>query len=229
MPLADYQTAVDDLVRDRDAVISDVQRDAAIAAAVTQYSADAPRPVVVDQAATAAGNTLDLPAGWTDDSVLVSAEYPIGQWPPVYLDASDVQIYASPTVRQLRLPVQLAIGESVRLTYTAAHLVDDADDTVPTKHANAVASLAASWLCGQLASYYAGESEATIGADTVDRKTKSDRWRTRARDLLAVYTASVGSAPSDRTKGASAVKQLQRTDALGNRRLFHPPTNWPVS
>jgi len=105
--LADYQTDVDSLVRDRDSVITNDQRDAAINAAVTQYSADAPRSVVVDQAATTAGNTLDLPAGWTDDSVLVSAEYPIGQWPPVYLDASDVQIYASPTVRQLRLPVQL--------------------------------------------------------------------------------------------------------------------------
>jgi hypothetical protein len=166
---------------------------------------------------------------WTDDSVLVSAEYPIGQWPPSYLDAGDVQIYASPTVRQLRLPLQLSIGDTVRLTYTAAHLVDDADDTVPGKHKNALASLAASLLCGQLARYYAGESEATICADTVDRKTKSDRWRALARDLLAAYNAAVGAAPSERNKPASATVELKRRDSLGGRRLFHPPTDWPVT
>lgn len=229
MPLADFQTAVDDLVRDRDSVVTTVQRDAAIEAARAQYSIDAPRSVVVDATAAIGGNALDLPAGWTDDSVLVSAEYPIGQWPPSMLNASDIQIYASPTVRQLRLPLDLSIGDTVRLTYTADHLLDATEDTVPERHRLAVASLAASWLCGQLASYYAGESEATIGADTVDRKTKSDRWRARARDLLADYTGAVGSAPSDRTKGASATAQMQRTDSLGRRRLFHPPVNWPVS
>lgn len=229
MPLADYQTAVEDLVRDRDGVVSDTQRDAAITAAVAQYSADAPRQVPVDQTATAAGNALALPDGWIDDSVLVSAEFPVGQWPPSMLDASDTQIYATPDARQLRLPVQLAIGDTVRVTYTAAHLLDADDDTIPARHANAVASYAASLLCGQLASYYAGESESTISADTVDRKTKSDRWRARARDLLAAYVAAVGVKPSDRKQGASAFKKLRRTDSLGNRRLFHPPTNWPVS
>lgn len=229
MPLADYQTAVTDLLRDRDGAVSDAQRDAAIEAARAQYSSDAPRPVTVDQVATAAGNALALPDGWTDDSVLVSAEFPIGQWPPSMLDASDTQIYATPDARQLRLPVDLAIGDTVRLTYTAEHLLDADDDTIPARHANAVQSLAASFLCGQLASYYAGESEPTISADTVNRQTKSDTWRKRARDLAAAYAAAVGVKPSDRKQGASAFKELRRPDSLGGRRLFHPPTNWPVS
>lgn len=229
MSLADYQTAVTDLLRDRDGVVSDPQRDAAIETARAQYSIDAPRPVTVDANAAAAGNTLALPAGWTDDSVLTAAEYPVGEWPPSMLNASDIQIYATPASRELRLPVQLVIGDTVRLTYTADHLLDANDDTIPERHRNAVASLAASLLCGQLASYYAGQSESTIGADTVDRKTKSDQWRARARDLAAAYTAAVGTKPADRKQGASAFKELRRSDSLGGRRLFHPPQNWPVS
>jgi hypothetical protein len=229
MSLADYQTLVTDLVRDRDNVVSPDQRDAAITAAVAQYSSDRPRPIVVDAEAQAPGNVLDLPDGWTPDSVLLAAEFPIGQLQPSMLDMSEVQIYDTPTSRELRVPVQLEIGDAVRLTYTADQLLDADNDTIPLRHRQAVASLAAAMLCGQLASYYAGESESTISADTVDRKTKSDQWRARQKDLLAAYANTVGIAPSDRVKGASAVKELRRNDSLGGRRLFHPPQNWPVT
>lgn len=228
MSLADYQTLVADLVRDsgRGDVISDVQRDAAITAALAQYSADRPREVVVD-VVSPGGQRIDVPAGFTLDSRLVGVEYPIGQIPASQLPLSEISIYTAPTGRQFDLPLTLATGEDLRITYTAEQLLDATDDTVPVRHRQAVASLAASYLCAQLASYYATEGEPSIAADTVDYKTKSDRFRALAKDLAAAYTRVVGAAPSDRTKGASVTVQLERNDALGNRRMFHPTRGWP--
>lgn len=227
MPLADCQTSVDSLVRDRDAVITTAQRDAAIDAAVAQYSVDHPRSIVND-VVSAGGALLDLPPEWTDDAVLTGAEYPIGSLSPAFA-LGDVSFYATPTGTQLRLPVELDAGVSVRITFTGAHRLDADSDTIRPGHRQAVAALAASMLCGQLASYYAGESESSISADTVDRKNKSDLWRARSRDLAAEYSKVVGPAPSARKQGASATVQLTRPNSLGGRRMFHPPGNWPVS
>ncbi|MBN8715216.1 MAG: hypothetical protein J0H50_14850 [Xanthomonadales bacterium] len=227
MPLADYQTRVDDLVRDRDNVISDPQRDAAIDTALAVYSADRPRQVVVD-VTSGGGQRIDLPAGWVDDSsTLVAVEFPIDQVPASELPLADVRIYNAPSGRKIELPIPTADGDVLRLTYTAAQLLDATDDTVPLHHRNAVASLAASLLCTQLAIYYATEGEPSIAADTVDRKNKSDRFRLLAKDLAAAYSRVVGSPPSDRNKGASVTVPMERNNALGGKRLFHPTRDWP--
>jgi hypothetical protein len=226
MPLADFQTLVDDLVRDDGHGVSSAQRDAAIQAALVQYSADRPRNVVVD-VVSPGGQRVDLPAGFTADSRLVGVEYPVDRIPASQLPLSDISVYAAPTVRQLEVPQWIAVGESLRVTYTGDHLVDDEDDTVPLRHRQSIANLAASYLCMQLASRYATEGDPSIPADTVDYKSKSDRFRALAKDYAAAYGRVVGVAPSDRTKAASATVELERRDSLGNRRLFHPARSWP--
>lgn len=226
MSLEQLQTTVDDLVRDRDGVVSDTQRNDAIDAAVRAYSIDRPRNVVVDITASG-GQRIDLPAGFTDASRLRGIEYPVGDVPPSEVPLSEISIYDAPSVRQIALPMWVAAGDTLRVSYTAAHLVDDADDTLPDGDRFAVACKAASILCGQLAAYYAGESEPTLAADTVNRQTKSQAWRQRARDLAADYATRVGPAPNERRKAASATTSLERNDALGGRRLFHPTRVWP--
>ncbi|WP_430391076.1 hypothetical protein [Dyella sp. 20L07] len=229
MSLADYKLLVIAAVRDRDSVLSASDIQAAIDAAVQQYSLDAPRIVVVDQQANGS-QRLALPAGWVEDaSVLVSLEYPVDQFPPAELPTDQVRIYASPTQRQLLFPVDITPtdGELVRIGYSAPHTVTDDIDTIRVSHRVPVASLAASTLCGQLASYYASDSEPTIQADTVNRGDASSRWRARARDLAAAYSAVVGSTKSDRQRGASVTVEAARRDSLGGRRLFHPPGSWP--
>lgn len=229
MSLADIQSKVDDLVRDRDSVISPASRDQAIQDALARYSADVPRQVVVD-VLSAGGWQLGLPAGWVEDaSTLVAIEYPIGQMPVSQLAMDQVSIYASPTARYLVLPddVVAAAGDALRVTYTAPHTLDDSTDTIRPAHRFAVASLGAAILCGQLASYYANESEPTISADTVDRRGKSDLYRSRQRDLAATYDNVIGKPVSDRQRGASVTVEVQRRDSLGLRRLFHPARNWP--
>jgi hypothetical protein len=226
MSLASIQTAVTDLVRDRDGIISEPQRDAAITVAVNAYSLDRPRAVVVDVPGNG-GSRIDLPQGFTEDSRLIAIEYPIGQEPPAELPASEISFYAAPDKRQLALPVAIASGERARVTYTATHVLDEDEDTLPAAHAHALACLAASILCGQLSSYYASESEPTISADTVNRQTKSATWRQRQRDLAAEYGRTVGAAPNPRKQAAIATRDLERGTALGGSRLFHPTRTWP--
>lgn len=225
--LADFQQLVDDLVRDKDQVISTTARDAAIAAALARYSSDAPRQDIVEDVTSAGGHILPLPGGWHDTSVLRALEYPVGRHPPSVIGPQGYQFYRSPTGVELRLVLSLLAGDEVRLTYTAPHLLDDATSTIPDRHWRPLACLAAADLCDQLANYFATEGMPTIGADTVDHQSKTDKFTRRARDYRAQYVAAVGSAPADRNKGASATVQLPSRDSLGNPRIFHPPSDWP--
>lgn len=226
--LADYQALVDDLVRDKDQVIVSARRDVAITNAVLRYSKDAPRELVRDQVSDGT-DTLALPTEWSNEiSDLVAIEYPIGNIPTSLLNGAEFCLYVSPSGQLIKMYDSPNSGDSLRVTFTAQHLLDDTHDTIPLTHQRAVAALAAADLCGQLASYYATEGAPTIGADVSDHQGKTERFRKRRSDLLAEYTAIVGPAPSNRAKPASAVAQPgTNTDSLGRPRLFHPVRNWP--
>lgn len=211
---------VDDLVRDKDQVISSSSRDEAIAQAVIRYSQDRPRVVVVDVDATG-GRRLQTPAGWqTDTSLLLAVEYPIDRHPAAELSLADVKLRQLPSGHVIELPMGLVANEKVRLTYTQQHALDAGADTIPEKDRLAVASWAAAELCGQLQAYYATESAPTIQADAADHQGKSDRWRARMRDLRAQYFKELGVAEK-RPAVASTVVHMQGTDSDGNQRLFH--------
>lgn len=226
MSLEDLPSLVDDLVRDTDQVITATARDTAIAKALQRYSIDAPRRIVEDVTVNAQGN-LPLPSAWLEgQSVLEQAEYPVGERPRRFIAAADIEPSVTPSGTTLVLLASIATGQTVRLTYTGLHVVDALTNTVPLRHRQAVAALAAADLCGQLAAYYSNEGAPTIGADTVDHLGKSERWRARARDLNQEYTRVVGPAPSERAKPASVDVAVARTDSLGRRRMFHPTTEW---
>lgn len=229
MSLAAFQQLVDDLVRDKDQVIASGSRDAALQAAIARYSIDAPRSVVED-VTSAGGQIVPLPQAWAHDwSALQQIEFPIGTIPPSLINTNSCLVYRGPAGDELRsLFTQLA-GDVLRLTYTAPHELTGLVDTVPEKHHHAVASLAAADLCGQLASHYATEGSPTIGADTTDHQSKSERFSRRARDLRAAYTAVVGAAPSQRNRPASVSVPIETRDALGQPRIFHPVRDWPRS
>ena len=221
MSKADLQALVDVLVRDKDQVIASASRDNAITQAVLRYSADRPREVTIDVVALA-GYELDLPMGWDPVlSTLRVIEYPVDQVPASEVDTASVRFRKRPDADVvLAFPFAFPAGASVRLTYTQQHVVDDTTDTIPAVHRNAIACLAASMLCGQLASYYATEGAPTIGADVSDPAAKTDKFRLRARDLAAQYTAIVG-VTEKRTTSAGAVAQMRGTDSRGRERLFH--------
>lgn len=220
MSLADYQSLTNDLVRDRDQVVVTATFDAAIAAAVAEYSADRPRTVTED-CVSAGGYQLPLPAAWLDGfSTLLLVEYPIGNVPTSTLPIDAIERYRSPTSILLLLPTSLAVADQVRITFTAPHQVDAVTDTTPVEHRRAIAALAAADVCDQLSNYYATESAPTIGADTVDHRSKSQTFASRARAYRSDYRAKLG-LPEKRIEHASAVAVIPSTDSLGGRPLFH--------
>lgn len=227
MSLADYQQLVDDLVRDRDQVIDVGQRDDAIAGAVMRYSLDAPAPLIADVLSVNGGQRLPVPAGWVAHSQLRSLEHPVGQTPPSFIGLNGVSLYHGLTGPEIVLLVSLLANDVVRVSYTGAHVLDAHNDSIPLHHRRAVACLAAADVCGQLSAWYATEGAPTLQADTVDHQGKTERYRTRARDLAAEYTRIVGPAPTERKRPAMAEAAFESRDSLGRRTLFHPPRNWP--
>jgi hypothetical protein len=183
--------------------------------------------LVVVEATAAAGSELALPAGWVPDFSSVQAvEYPVDEDPVSELSLSEVRLRVRPAATTIAVPASFAGGETVRLTYTATHVVDAETDTLPPQHRAAVAALAASMICGQLAAYYASESAPTLGADVADHQGKSQRFRDRARDLLAEYNKTLGIADRTGTAGgatqaAGVVVSMDGRNADGTPRLFH--------
>ena len=191
MPLADYQALVPRLVRDQSQQITPQDVDRAIAAAVRQYSGDRPRELVRD-VTWSGGHFGTPPAEFTLDSKVLEAESPVGQVPPqrvtvvVALGVDDsIGLVSDATI---------AAGATVRLTFTAPHQVTSGAtdvDTVPTAHREAVAMFAAAQLLRELATYYSGERESSIGADGSNTESRARNYAARARDCRAAYYAAL--------------------------------------
>jgi len=221
MPLTDFQTLVDNKIRDEESRIATADRDTAIGNAVLRYSVDRPQTKVEDLV-SAGGHYLDLPAAWEDGfSALLQIEFPIGEYPPELLDNSGWSLYQSPSGQQIFLRDALTNGDSVRATYTIQHQVDANTDTTPAKDREAIACWAAALLCDQLASYYSGESNPTIQADAVQHSDTSRRFASRAKGFREQYFNELGIDPK-RNVAAGVVVDLDLKNSLGLDRLTHP-------
>ena len=218
--LSDYQTLVTDLVRDDAGKVSTLQRDAAIAGAVTRYGSDRPRIKVQDLTGVS-GDLLALPAGWQAGfSDLKTLEYPLGEVPPALLDAADWAMYSEPAADKIMLLNALPAASTVRTAYTIRHQVEVATDTIPLEDRSAVAHYAAAELCDQLAAVYANETDSTIAADSVRQTSKADVYGRRARDYRKFYTDFLGVADV-KNAASGAVVQLQSKVSDGASYLFH--------
>lgn len=227
MPLVEYRDLVDALVRDDTGKITFVQRDDAIAKAVARYSGDRPRTLVEDLV-SAGGNHLDLPDGFDQAfSTLQALEYPIGRVPPTLIPNDRWRLYQSPGGITIMLLDAVAAGGTVRASYSAPHVLDESTDTIPPKHAEALASYAAALLLDQLASLFSGDTDSTVQADSVDHQSKAAEFAARARTLRRRYFDELGIDPK-RNVAAGAVVALDTRDSLGGPRLTHGRPSWPL-
>jgi hypothetical protein len=228
MALADYQLLVDAMVRRDDSIVLDADRDGAIELARLRYSEDAGRKLTEDVVWTAEGYIGPLPASWVTGSSLVTTEYPIGKEPAEFIDLA---VYLTPTEEQLASPDVLPAGATVRVQFIAPHLLDATPaDTIPLKHREAVASYAAQILCRQMASYYSGQRDAAVGADSSNGDSRSRNYAARARDYRAAYYAGIGKADPQSDKGnggtegaaAASVSSWAGRGRLGLTRISPP-------
>lgn len=224
MSLYDYQTLVDELVRDDAGKIAAPERDRAIALAAGRYSKDRPRVVMEDVTADGT-NILPLPAAWVpNQSYLASLEYPVGEFPVSLVDPELLGVVRTLTGQEIRLAGAIASGATVRATIHIPHTLDAGADTLPEADREAVASYAAAVLLDQLASLYAANQDSTIQADSVDHRSQSAEYAARARALRARYFDALGIDPK-RQVAASTTVNLSLPDSRGRDRLTHPARN----
>jgi hypothetical protein len=201
MALADYQQLVESMVRDQSDAITPADRDRAIELARLRYSQDAERTLTEDVTWLAAGFVGPLPTGWVAGAYVLDAEYPIGEQPPTMIELA---VYQDPTQQQLAVTEALAVGKVVRVRFAAPHVLvggGSPQDTIPAVHREAVASYAAHLLCKQLATYYAGSRESSIGADSSATDTRASNYRASAKTWRAGYFSGIGKADPE---GAAA-------------------------
>ena len=221
MSLHDFQTAVDELVRDDAGKIATAERDRAIARAVTRYSADRPRLVVGDVTADGS-NFLPLPTAWADaETQITGLEYPIGEWPISLISPEWFGVVPSPTGDEIRLAGVIINGEAVRVSMTVPHTLSATTDTLPNAHLEAVASYAAALLMDQLASLHSGDTDSTIQADSVEHRSQAQEYAARARTYRARYAEMLGIDPK-RLRPAGVAVNLSQPDSRGHDRLTHP-------
>lgn len=191
----------------------------AIAQAVLQYGADAPRTLTAD-VPNITGGLFDVPAGWVSTaSQLVAVEYPIGVAPMATLEAAIARNEAG-TWQVMLLDDTLA-DATVRVHFTAPHVVDAEGSTIPALHENAVACWAAAELCRQLATQKGHERDATISAASVNGQSQSGDLARRAKDWFAQYRVALGLPDPEAAAGgraAGTVVQFERTRTRGR---FH--------
>ncbi|MEW6332457.1 MAG: hypothetical protein AB1560_13450 [Pseudomonadota bacterium] len=221
MPLADYQTLVDKLVRDETGKVTTTDRDEAIARAVARYSQDRPREKTED-VVSPGGNYFDLPAGWqVDFSSLRSVEYPVGNIPLSLIAPERLGFYRTPTALQIMFADAIPAAANVRFNYTIRHQVDGSADTIRSDDREPVCAYAAAILLDQLASLFAGDNNPTIQADNVDHNSKGREYAARAATLRKRYFDTLGIDPK-RQVAAGVVVNLDFPDSQGNDRLLHP-------
>ncbi len=195
MAFADYQTLVDKMVRAQGTdVIATTDRDSAIELARKRYSADCERDLVEDVTWLEDGYFGPLPASWAAGAYLKQVEFPIGDQPTRLIE---VAIGATPDEQTLVAEDALQAGDIVRVTFAAPHQLNGGDtpaDTVPAHHQEAVASYAASLLCGQLAAHFSGERETPTGSDFSNTESRSRNYAARAKEYRAAYYAGIGKA-----------------------------------
>lgn len=220
MALADFQDIIDGLVQDTALILEENARDQAIEFARIRYSQD--RPYLIYREVTADGTQiLPLPVDWEANlSHLVMLEYPIDNVPPTLWPLDDFCLHQTVGGQKIHLTSAIPTGEAVYLGFTTSHSLDISIDTIPEQDREAVSKWAAAILCDQLSNHFAGFSEPTLQADTVDFNSKSRDYSSQARAYRKAYFDQLGIDPK-RSVAAGVVVDLDLNDSRGRDRVIH--------
>lgn len=136
-----------------------------------------------------------------------------------------VQIPGDKEVLEL-LGDRAAVGQVLRLEYTVPHVLSETDAAATSVRAadqRAIITLSASMLL-LVAAVKAVQNTGNTGLpnDIVDRRSQSDIYKSRAKDLRDVYASLVGTGGGDSLSGASATKDLDTAMSFRSAPLWHP-------
>jgi hypothetical protein len=172
--------------------------DQAVTAALLEYSGNYPIHATATVAQTAGTYEYNLPTDWDYGlSTIEHFEYPSGNEPPEYLDGRSIYIQGSKW--RWSPDWSPATGKNVKLYYTRAAI----EAELPPSHFDAVGLLAAATAAETIAAKYAHESNAVIGADSVDYKMRASDFARQAKIYREAAWRSLGT--PDGRKAHSAV------------------------
>ena len=230
--LANFNAWTDYRVPGMSTIITSAQVDECVLQAVDLWSKYKPQHLIADIAGDG-DYDYNLPASFTlGFSQIEKIEYPLGEREPSYLDPDDYTVYktASSTAQIRFYRHTPATGETARVSYTAQHAVG-ASSTILDIDEQAVADLAAAFVCEALSSYYTQATDSTLAVDSRDYKSQATEYALRARrfrDLafqhLGIATTGAGAQASaaSAVAAASAVKDFDGTRMDRSIRLTHP-------
>lgn len=122
------------------------------------------------------------------------------------------------------LQVQPAAGSAIRLAYANPHVIGATvpETTVRTGDQQAMIVLAAAMIL-QMAAVKAVQNTGNTGLpnDVVDRRTQSDIFRSRSKELRDIYGSLVGKGPAADLQPASGVKDLDVRAGTSRGYLWH--------
>mgnify|MGYP001041390835 CR=1 FL=1 len=181
----------------------------AVREALSRYSQDAPRQVVVDLIGDGSTSAFSLPSPFDSaSSIVLAVEFPAGRRPAEYLPPGDWVLYRAPSGVQLRLErATPGAGEVVRVTFTAGHTVDGLDGatetTVPVAHEEALVTLVAARLLFRLAARFLHDREPVLADAVIDRQSRAmdalrlaSELESRYREQIQSLAAAAGTVPA---------------------------------
>lgn len=223
-----YMSAIDDLV-DGVLPLEDSAKVAALQQAVIKFSSDRPREVIEEFNGTGTFDyeLADMEAWLEGFSSIKKVEYPVDdtvQEESILQDDAWKIIKTSSGSYLRFLEDEPTASEEIRITYTGLHVCTNALCTIPKSDEIAVQTLAASKFCSMIAAYYAQSQDSTIGADSVDHKSKAQEYSARARAYKQEYYEHMNI--KDGAVSAASITRDQdtkpswRTDGLTHQRKF---------
>ncbi len=224
--LEDYIMAIQILVPGDSLPVGYDQQVKAVNKALVLHSKHRPRRVIEDVNGDGGFDyVLNDLLEWVDDfSRVVEVEYPVDDESPEpsVLDPEAWTVYEKPTGKVLRfIEDKPGLYEEFRVTYTTVHTFAEGLSTVATQDEEAVQALAASFFARMIASYYAQAGDTTIGADSVDHKSRRQEYEAQAARYRKEYDEHMGNLDG-KPRPASANQDQDVVYPFGWDRLTHP-------
>lgn len=227
--LDQFQALIDAILQDGASKLTDAVRGSLIGRAIQRYSKDRPREIVTDVSASGTPDqALPTGSGATFEdgfSEVEQLEYPVGNVPATILLSETWALYSTPSGLVIRMySAAPSAGQTIRVTWTARHASDGS--TIPDQDFEAVCEFGASLGYAALAAVYAQTGDASIGADTINYRTKGQEYLALAKAAQKRYFDHLG-IPQDQvnaeTGPAIAIGSLREEIGLaGIDRLTHP-------
>jgi hypothetical protein len=226
--LNDARSIVSGLIQDQAGKLDTTARNLAIRNAVELHSMNV--PAVKYQIVTGVSNkTSRTPTGWSDTiSQIVKIEFPINQRPPIYLEEEDFEVIraatASTPFRILFKTFVPGATSPFGVIFTAPHKlgITANQNTIPDNHIVAVANLAASIACQQLAAFYSQSGDSLINADSVNNQSKLPNYLQISKVYLTYYMNFFKIDEHGFARPASITVDIDRDFQWGEQFFYHP-------